>query len=218
MGPETPSVENHWLTGMEPFIIRGSQQKRNVGFDPTGTQHSLQLLQLPLQLQREGLSVPRLEAVGGLREAGRQLGKVLRQLGLLRAHVGHAEGPHHAPGLQVVQGHVVNVGKGAVGGVSQDDLGVLAEVEARPGAGGRDRPGPGRLVVHGHEADGEVVEVKGADDPGVVRDRQHRFGSHLEYQWVFEYSKLLCIVFFLVLHVGVCIHIYSQIVHYTALR
>ena len=146
----------------------------------------LELLQFPLQLHGEGLPVPRLQAVGRPREARGQFGEVLHQLVQVGAHVGHAEGPHHAPGLKVVQGQVVDVRKGVLGRVSQDHLGVLAEVEAGPGGSVGGVDGAGRLVVHGHDADGEVVQVKGADDPGVVRDRQHRLGTHLNTKKRFE--------------------------------
>ncbi|KAF3852379.1 hypothetical protein F7725_005734 [Dissostichus mawsoni] len=124
-------------------------------------------------------------AVGSVRESAgstNTLGCVKLegyQLPLVGTNVRHAERTHHAPSLKVIQGHVVHIGKCIVRRIPKNHFGVLAEVEAGARGCRRGVARAGRLVVHRHDAHREVVQVEQSDDPGVVRYRQHRFGSNL---------------------------------------
>ncbi|XP_061536728.1 uncharacterized protein zgc:112980 isoform X3 [Phycodurus eques] len=72
------------------------------------------LVELVVEFQGEGLPVSRLEAFGRPAKSGRKPSEVVHDLGLPRAHVGHAEGTHHPAGRQVQKGHVAHVREGPV--------------------------------------------------------------------------------------------------------
>lgn len=138
----------------------------------------LQVPELPLELLGKCSPVPRLQTLRGLWEAEGQLLKLQHDFPLICWNVRHAERSHEAPCLQVVKGKVVDIGERPLLWVAQHHPRVLHKAEPRV-ACARRMSHKGGLVVHRHDAQGEVVEIKGATDFGVIGDGEKRLRAHL---------------------------------------